>query len=255
MKQKTQQKSLKKKKKSKIFRFYEKVVSKIYGKKKIVGIENIPKEACVIIGNHAQIHGPLFSAVQFPYKKYVWCIGNMMHLKEVPSYAFTDFWSKKPKWTHWFWKIIAHLIAPLAVYIFNRADVIGVYKDTRGLSTFRNSVDGLKDGAHIIIFPECETAFNEIVYEFQDKFVDLARLYFKDTGKELSFVPMYNAPKLKTVVFGKPIKFDSSDKIENQRKTVCDYLKNEITKLAKELPEHIVVPYLNLPKKQYPKSK
>ena len=179
----------------------------------------------------------------------------MMHLKEVPSYAFTDFWSHKPKWTHWFWKIIAHLIAPLSVYIFNRADVIGVYKDTRGLSTFKNSIEELKNGSHIIIFPEHEQKFNEIVYDFQDKFVDLAKMYYKNTGKELCFVPMYNAPKLKTVVFGKPIKFNGSDKIENQRKIICDYLKNEITALAKELPTHIVVPYANISKKEYPKSK
>jgi len=221
----------------------------------MVGLENIPSESSVIVGNHAQIHGPLFSAVKFPHKKYVWCIGNMMHLKEVPSYAFADFWSHKPKWTHWFYKMLSYIIAPLSVYVFNGADVIGVYKDTRGLSTFKNSIIGLKDGAHIIIFPECEKEFNEIVNEFQDKFVDLARLYFKDTGKELSFVPMYNAPKLKTVMFGKPIKFDSTDTIENQRAKICDYLKTEITALAKELPVHTVVPYANISKKKYPKSK
>ena len=34
-----------------------------------------------------------------------------------------------------------------------------------------------------------------------------------------------------------------------------NYLKNEITKLAKDLPVHTVVPYLNIKKKDYPKSK
>ena len=66
---------------------------------------------------------------------------------------------------------------------------------------------------------------------------------------------MYNAATLKKVVIGKPIKFNASDKIDNQRKIICDYLKEQITLLAQELPQHTVVPYANISKKDYPKSK
>lgn len=245
----------KRKKKSKIFKFYEKVVSKCYGKREIIGLENLPDEPCVIIGNHAQLNGPLFSAVQYPRKKYVWCIGEMFHLKEVPAYAYKDFWSKKPKGVRWIYKILSYVMAPTLWYVSSRADTIPVYKDTRGIATFKSSIDGLKEGADIILFPECEEPFNNIVNEFQDKFVDLAKVYFGKTNKEICFVPMYNAATLKKVVLGKPIKFDASDKIENQRKIICDYLKEQITLLAQELPEHTVVPYLNIAKKDYPKSK
>lgn len=249
------EKKQKKKKKNIFYRGLAKTISAFYGKKKLIGLENLPEEPSIIVGNHAQMHGPLTAELKLPFKKYTWCIGNMMHLKEVPAYAFEDFWSLKPKWTHWFYKMLAHLIAPLSVFIFNNADVIGVYKDQRGISTFKKSMEGLKEGAHIVIYPECYTKYNNIVYDFQDKFIDLAGFYYKNTGKEISFVPMYNAPKLKTVVFGKPIKFDSAKPIENQRKEICDYLKEEITRVALELPVHTVVPYANIPKKEYPKSK
>ena len=56
-------------------------------------------------------------------------------------------------------------------------------------------------------------------------------------------------------MFGKPIKFNPNDTIENQRKVICDYLKQQITALAQELPEHTVVPYANIAKKDYQKSK
>jgi len=85
--------------------------------------------------------------------------------------------------------------------------------------------------------------------------VDLARIYYKDTGREISFVPMYNAVKLKKVVYGKPIKFDSNKSIEEQRISICEYLKSEITNLAKQLPVHTVIPYENISKKKYPLSK
>lgn len=248
-------KNEKKKKKSLLYRFFARIINCFYGKKKFVGLENLPSEPAIIISNHAQMHGPLSAELQFPYKKSIWCIGHLMHLKEAPKYAFEDFWSRKPKWTHWFYKMLSYLIAPLCVWIFKNADVIGVYKDQRGISTFKKSIKALKQGDYIIINPECHVEYNEIVNEFQDKFIDLAKLYFKDTGKEICFVPMYNAPTLKTIVCGKPIKFDSSAPIKEQRKVICDYLKTEITKLAKDLPVHSVVPYANVPKKQYPKSK
>jgi len=245
----------KKKKKNIIYKGLAKTISFFYGKKKIIGFENIPQDACIIVGNHCQMHGPLLAELKLPFKKYTWCAGQMMKLKDVPAYAFQDFWSLKPKWTHWFYKMLAYLIAPLAVFIFSNADTIGVYKDQRIMSTFKKSIKGLNEGANIIIFPECYTKYNEIVYEFQTNFIALAHLYHKKTGKELSFVPMYNAPKLKTVCFGKPIKYDSTSTIDNQKKEICDYLKNEITSLAKQLPPHTVIPYPNIRKKDYPKSK
>ncbi len=243
------------KKKGKFFLFLESMVRFFYGKKEFVGLENIPDEACVIVGNHSQIHGPLTAELLFPKKKYIWLIGHMMSAKEIPAYAMEDFWPYKPKSTRWFYKIVAHIIAPLFAYLHRNADGIGVYKDMRIMNTFKQSVTGLKEGAHIIIFPECHTPYNEIVNEFQDNFVDVARLYYKSTGKELNFVPMYNAPKLKKVVFGKPIKYNANAPVEEHKKEIRDELKQAITNLAKELPVHTVVPYANIKKKDYPKSK
>ena len=96
---------------------------------------------------------------------------------------------------------------------------------------------------------------NNIVYEFQDKFIDVAKLYYKRSGKALCFVPMYIAPKLKTMYLGKAVRFDPETPIKEERQRICEYLMNEITDIAEALPEHTVVPYKNLPKKLYPKNK
>ena len=105
-----------------------------------------------------------------------------------------------------------------------------------------------------MIFPEYNRKYNNIIYDFQDKFIDLARFYYKKTGNALSFVPMYIAPNLKTVFYGKPIRFDPSAPIEAERQRIKDYLMREITNIAVGLPEHTVVPYRNIRKKDYPKN-
>lgn len=225
-----------------------------YPKMKVEGLENLPSEPCIIAANHSQMHGPIACEIHFPGDRAIWCAGEMMHLKEVPDYAFTDFWSKKPKAIRWFYRVLSFMIAPVSVCVFNNAHTIGVYRGGKIMHTFRESQNALEEGSNVIIFPEHDVPHNHIVHEFQGGFVDVARRYHKVTGKQLQFVPMYIAPKLKTMYLGKPITFDSSVDIQEERERICEYLMAAITDLAVQLPEHTVIPYPNVPKKCYPSN-
>jgi hypothetical protein len=66
---------------------------------------------------------------------------------------------------------------------------------------------------------------------------------------------MYNAARLKKVVFGKPIEFDPNRSIDEMRKIIVEYLKQEITSLAQTLPPHKVVQFSNTGSKNSPMSK
>ena len=176
-------------------------------------------------------------------------------MKEVPAYAFQDFWSQKPKWTHPYFKLCSYLIAPLSVIVFNGANTIPVYRDMRLINTFRTTVNRLEEGFDVVIFPEKDEKYNHFLYQFQDKFIDVARMYYKKTGKEVSFVPLYIAPNLKKMFYGKPIQFHADAPIDEERQRIKEYLMTEMTDMAVSLPEHIVVPYRNIPKKLYPSNK
>lgn len=231
------------------------VVRWFYRRRTFSGLENLPQSPSLIIGNHAQVHGPMSCELYFPARKKIWCIGQMMRRKEVPAYAYQDFWGLKPKCMRWFYKCLSYSIAPFSAYVFTRADTIGVYKDHRLLSTFRATEKALLQGEHVIVFPENRETYSHIVNGFQDKFVDVARFYYKKHNEALAFVPMYNAPKLRTVVFGKPTYFRPEADIEEERMRICAYIQRQITALAESLPRHKVVPYANVAKKQYVYSK
>jgi len=237
-----------------IYRILRWFVYLFYHKTKVVGTENLPDEPCIIVGNHSQMNGPLVGELHFPGKHYVWCDGHMMHLKEVPAYAFQDFWSGKPKWTHWFYRILSYIIAPIAVCVFNNAHTIGVYRDQRIISTFKNTITKLNEGNNIIIFPEHYVDRNHIICDFQDRFIDVAKMYYRKTGKELSFVPMYIAPNIGTMSLGEPVYFDPVAPMDTERSRIRDILMERITDLGCALPEHTVVPYRNIPKKDYPSN-
>ena len=243
---------MRKKKISPVYRFIKALVRLFYGRTRVVGAEHLPDEPCIIVGNHCQMNGPIAVELDFPGTHFTWCAGEMMHLREVPAYAFRDFWSKKPKSVRWLFRIASYLIAPIAVIVFNNANCIGVYHDARIISTFRETVDTLQHGGSVVVFPEHDPPRNNILSDFQDRFVTVARQYARRSGKALRFVPMYLAPALKTMYLGEPVVFDPDAPPKDECRRVSDALMQRITDIAVSLPRHRVVPYRNIPKKLYP---
>lgn len=241
-------------KKSLAYRVILRMLRIVYPKMEIIGKENLPDEPVVIVANHTQMNGPIACELNFPENRYTWCAGQMMNLKEVPAYAYQDFWSGKPKYIRWFYRLASYAIAPLSVIVFNNANTIPVYRDARILTTLRTTLTRLTEGANVVIFPECDREYNNILYQFQEGFVDIARLYRKKTGKELIFVPMYIAPKLRQMHIGTPVSFCSENPFDQERKRICECMMNEITQIAASLPLHTVIPYRNIPKRSYPKN-
>lgn len=246
---------MKKKKTSVLFRIIRWIIKVVYPKTTAVGTEKIPDEPVIFVGNHCHMHGPIVGELYAPRAPYIWCAGEMMHLKAVPDYAFADFWGYKPKWCQWFYRMLSYLIAPFSVCVFNNARTIGVYHDTRVLSTFKKTVEYLCQGESILIFPEHDADHNHILCDFQDKFIDVAKLYHKRSGKAVAFVPVYLAPEFKCVYVGDPIYYDPAQPMDTQRSAICNYLMDTITQIACDLPEHTVIPYRNIAKKYYPSNK
>ena len=242
---------MEKKKKSLMFRIIKGCVRFFYPKLEVAGLENLPPDNAILVGNHTQMNGPIAGELYLPENCYIWCAGQMMNAKEVPDYAFTDFWSQKPRWTHPFYKLVSHLITPLSVCVFNNARTVAVYKDMRIMSTFKDTIKMLQEGANILIFPEKDEKYNNILYQFQENFVDVAKLYHKKTGICLTFVPVYIAPALKKMYIGEGISFCPDHSIEEERERICHCMAEAITEMARNLPLHKVVPYRNIPKKYY----
>ncbi len=238
-----------------VFRVLRSLIKLCYPKTHILGAENLPDEPCIIVGNHSQIHGPLVSEFYIPGKHYTWCNAQMTVLKEVPAYAYADFWAQKPRYIRWLYKIISYLIAPLSVFIFSHVDIIPVYHNNQVIHTYRDSVKRLTEGNRLVIFPEHAKPHNCIVYDFQKGFVDVAKMYHRHTGKVLQFVPMYIAPQLRKAYIGTPLRYNPDEPAKQERERVCGYLAEEITRMATELPRHKVVPYVNLPRHAYHDNK
>ena len=220
----------------------------------LYGTDNLPEENVVIVGNHCQMYGPIGIDLYEPRPRYTWCTAEMMSLEEVPAYAFKDFWSDKPRSVQWFYRLASYVIAPFSVVCFNTAKTIPVYKDNRVFSTFDLTVRRLLEGEDVVIFPEGKKPYNNIINDFQTGFVNVAKTYFRKTGNPLCFVPVYIAPERKRMIFGVPVTFNPEVPFPQERTRICGELMQAVTDLAAAEPLHTVIPYTNMPKKDYPKS-
>ena len=240
------------KKTSLAYKIIRSLVWLFYPKMKICGAENLPEGPFIVAGNHSQMNGPIACELYFPGRHYIWCIAQMMDMRQVPAYAYKDFWSGKPVSIRWFYKILSYLIAPIAQCVFTNADTIPVYKDKRIIKTVELSLEHLEEGAGVIIFPEDYTEYNNIVHSFQRGFVSIAKRFYANTGKCIPFVPLYVCPALKTLYIGKPVIYDPDRPVKEEQERICYYLMDAISDIAYSLPRHRVVPYPNISKKDYP---
>ena len=57
------------------------LISWVYQKTQILGLEHLPAEPCIIVGNHCQLNSPLVAELRFPGKLKIWTAGQMMAWK------------------------------------------------------------------------------------------------------------------------------------------------------------------------------
>ena len=55
--------------------------------------------------------------------------------------------------------------------------------------------------------------------------------------------------------FGKPVRYDHNAPAEQERKRICRAMADGITGIACSLPEHTIVPYPNMPSREYPTNR
>ena len=63
---------------------------------------------------------------------------------------------------------------------------------------------------------------------------------------------MYVCPAFRSMYLGEPVPFDPDAPPKEECRRVSDELMARITDMAVALPRHRVVPYRNIPKKDYP---
>ena len=176
-------------------------------------------DACVFIGNHCGAWGPIDMVTKFPLCEEckAWMNHDMVEQKLLPAYVRQDYWWKPGCKLEWLYtRTIPYIAAAIIPPILRTAPTVLVYHDVRVMTTMRQSLRLLKEGKHLIIFPEQPSGFGSHHDWINTGFLQIAPMYFKATGKPLKFYPVHIDYDAHVFRVSKPIAFDPEQTLEEQ---------------------------------------
>lgn len=226
------------------YRFIRGIARLCFPRAKTVYEEQPGDEPAVFVCNHSAIRGPVMMTLDFKPKHQAWTVSCALNSKEAVNYAFHDVFMGNSRKCKWFWRFLSHIVAKGLPPVLLYSNTIPVYHDKGIVKTFKQSIKALTDGDHLVIFAESPKRYSEYICELQPGFVDIARLYYRKSHKALKFYPVYLEKKNAIISVGKPISYDPELSLEEQRERITHYLRDNIDRLGRALPEHKPVPFL-----------
>ena len=195
--------------------------------KQIEYAEPIGEEPVIFLANHLGAVGPMYMAVTFPFRDNVaiWCNEGMMEEKMIVDYVRHDWWWRaESKLASLYSATIPYIAKAIVPKVLRSAPTIAVCRDARIMTTMRKSLAALKEGKHIVIFPERPDGFDSHEEYLQMGWLNLAAMYQKATGKAIKMFPVYIDVPGKTFRVGKAITADPEAPIKEQEERIERYL-------------------------------
>lgn len=212
-------------------------------KMKTVWKEPFQGEPCVFVCNHAGAFGPIDMVAKFPLAEQClpWFNAQVMSAKEMPAYVRQDYWWKpgcrmEPIYNATLPYIAAAVLPP----VMRSVPGIPVYHNNRIMTTMRQSIKALKAGTHLIIFPEQPSGYQSHHSWINTGFLSVATMYYRATGKALSFYPVHIDYRSHVFTVSSPVTFDIERTLDQQVDEIEEHLKKGL-KPTEEMDEGTTV--------------
>ncbi len=203
---------------------------------KLIGKENVAtsKFPSIFVCNHSQIYGPIAAVLNLPFYVKPWINNKMLDTDKISAHIQQGTFDRQ-KWLpkrlrEKGGKIFGPVIAwamkstePIPVYFNNSRDM---------LDMISKSVEALEADDNILIFPENPLATDgyvtEGVGEFFSGFVNIARDYYKKTGKSVTFYSIYVNKHKRTLSFSEGRTFDSAAPFKKEKEDITNELHEKM---------------------------
>ncbi len=206
-------------------------------------VENVrlaEDDPIVYLCNHSELYGPIAGMLYCPGFVRPWTISELCcDVQEATAYV-KRYTLKKLDWADARKQRVAKFLASKTLKLMQKVQSIPVFrhKPRELMTTFRQSVEALQQGANLLIFPEDpDTDPNSPGYKagrpptlFRG-FPMLAQVYYNRTGKRCRFVPVLCHKGSRTVSFGTEILYDPDNDPIAERDRIVDEAYNQMQAL------------------------
>lgn len=194
------------KKKRPFFSFVKRILRLFYKRPKIKHLGETIKEPSIILSNHVSLKGPMINELYLPVSTFKWGAGEMFgSYKMRYNYLRNVFYMQKRGYGKAGATLRAIFAAMFSKFFYKGMNVIPAWHDGRMFKTVSDSIDTLKDGTSILIFPEnSNDGYHDILTEFHQGFVTLAERYYRRTKQDVPVYPVYYHDKTHVMMIGEP---------------------------------------------------
>lgn len=215
------------------FSFVKRILRLFYKKPKIINVGGKIEGASVIVSNHSSMKGPVIHELYLPVFNAKWGAGEMLgNYRSRFRYLRDVYFMQKKGYRKAAASIMAAFDAFFSIFFYKGMRVLPTWHDARMFQTVSNSVDVLKDGTSVLIFPEnSEEGYQEIMSEFHPGFVTLAESYFKKTNQDVPVYPVYYHDETAVMVIGEPCYVQDYVKQGLNRKQIAEELRKKVNEL------------------------
>ncbi len=185
-------------------------------------------EPCIFLCNHAGAFGPVEISAKFPLRKNIrlWCNEGIMNRKECPAYVRQDYWWKpESRLAPLYSATIPYAAAAIVPPVLKSAPTIPVFHDIRVMTTMHKSVDAMKQGMHIVIFPEQPSGFQSHHDWLNTGWMPLCTMWQHKSGKDVRLYPVHIDYKKHVFHVGRPVQYDGSRSLEEQKEELIEGVK------------------------------
>lgn len=223
-----------KKKRKAYFEFMKKIMKCRYKKPNFIYLGEEITNSSVILSNHEGTDAPMALEIYLPKPIRMWGAHEMNSgLVKMYKYQSRVYYHEKKHWNLFLARMFCLIASPLTNLFYSGLDLISTYKDARFIKTIRESIQSLKDGDNIVIYPEnSENGYLEELQGFHKGFILLAEQCEKQ-GIDLPIHVAYFRKKDNVYIIDRPIKYSEISKgrtREEISKLLCDRC-NELGKM------------------------
>ena len=189
--------------------------------------EPVGEEPVIFLANHLGAVGPMYMAATFPLRDQVaiWCNEGMMDEKLIVEYVRGDWWwHPESKLAPLYSATIPYIARLIVPKVLRSAPTIAVCRDARVMTTMRQSIKALKEGKHLVIFPELPDGHDSHAEQLQMGWINLVSMYNKATGKNIRMIPVFIDETSGTFNVCKGITADPEIPVKEQADSIERYI-------------------------------
>ena len=187
----------------------------------------------IVLCNHEGTDGPMSWEMHSGKQVRFWGAHEMNSgLRKLYGYQTKVYFHEKKHWNLFLARLFCLIASPLTNLFYKGLDIISTYQDGRFRNTLKESVESMKAGDNIVLFPEkSDEGYQDVLKGFHGGFVSLAKVCEKEGIDAKIFVTYFNKKK-KLCIVDKPVLYSELAKKYATKEEICDALCDRCNQLG-----------------------